>query len=148
MEDQLSSDSEAVEESDRWNPNQQSRLTTTKTKPTQSRGRPKVPPAWSRLLSVRQDADIEGQPEQSQYAAYTLEIDLKPKNALDAAPARRRNQRPWQPYFWPDIFKKEHADLSLAHNQLAELKLKQQAKAVTKIRSRIRKVALAAVAQD
>ncbi len=97
---------------------------------------------------MRQDADIEGQPEQSQYAAYTLEIDLKPKNALDAAPARRRNQRPWQPYFWPDIFKKEHADLSLAHNQLAELKLKQQAKAVTKIRSRIRKVALAAVAQD
>jgi hypothetical protein len=102
-----------------------------------------VPQAWSRVLSVRDDADLEV------ITAYSLEVDLKPRNALDVRPSRRRIERPWQPYFWPEHYALEHKDhLTLAENQMTEAQLRQKAKAVTKARARMRKTALEVDAKD
>ena len=55
---------------------------------------------------------------------YSLEVDLKPENARDERPSRRRIEREWQPHFWPDLFIKQHGNFTLEGNQLRETQLK------------------------
>ena len=73
---------------------------------------------WSRVISVRLNKELA-------HTAYSLEVDLKPENARDERPSRRRIEREWKPLFWPDLFIKQHGDFTLEGNQLREAQLKQ-----------------------
>ena len=79
----------------------------------------------------------------SKVKCYELATDLLVDNAMDKAPARRRNEPEWQPIFWPKHYVAQDHDHSLEGNQLSEAKLKKYGVQLTKMRAQLRERAKA-----
>ena len=79
---------------------------------TRSRGRPRIPPKWSRMISLYGD-------DLSKVRCYELATDLLVDNAMDRAPVRRRGETEWEPLFWPKAYIKELQDHTTEGNVLS-----------------------------
>ena len=79
-----------------------------------------------------------------EHIGYSLEVDLQPKNAKDAAPSKKRNEKEWEALFIPDEFAEGHTDMTVTGNKLSQAKLRSLAVSVSKTRTKLRNQALKA----
>ena len=77
----------------------------TKTK----RGRKKLPNRWSRVISMSYD-------DLSNVEAYDLDPDMQLSELATAPMSRGKNQKEFQPLFWPDNYILDDHDMTIAGN--------------------------------
>ena len=78
-----------------------------------TRGRPKVPEEWTRVISFEDD-DLD------ELRVYELKLDLLLGNAMSKIETRGKASKAWKPLFWPDDFAKEHKNMKLEDFALQE----------------------------
>ena len=96
-----------------------------------SRGRPRIPLRWTRMISVYGD-------DHSETKCFELATDLLVDNAMDKAPAKKRGETEWKPLFWPKEYTQTEHDHSLEGNKITDTKLRMYGKAVTNMRNQLR----------
>jgi hypothetical protein len=100
------------------------------------RGRPRIPPKWTRVISITHDSPLD-------LVVHEIEKD---KATIDERLPYPRAQRatvdPWRPLFLPRQYAAEHPNLTLNSCQLTNWKLKTLGVEVSKMRRALRDKAL------
>ena len=99
------------------------------------RGRPPIPTMWTKVISLSHD-DLE------MIKVHDLATDLKMAPSLPGLPTGRRNKF-WTPVFSPQMFVKEHEDVTLENYKLRERRLLNLGKQISQCRQKFRDAALA-----
>jgi hypothetical protein len=82
---------------------------------SKTRGRPRIPWRWTRVINVD---TMTGE----QARIWPTATDILVAEGLPAVPPRRREPE-WQPIFWPKAFEKEHHDLTLENYRIGEKRM-------------------------
>ena len=73
--------------------------------PPKQRGPKKIPPLWSRLISIRHEDEI-------QLEGHIIQGDIDALSSIQRNPAPRRDLI-WRPIFLPSAYAKEHPEISI-----------------------------------
>ena len=114
--------------------------TTMKSGSSRKRGRPRIPPKWSRIIEV----DIESP---SQVQCFDIDEDVSELRS-EFIPVPRRSRKEWMPLFQHKRHWQELAQKELGANVLSRRKLKAYAKDASFRREQITDKALAAANLD
>jgi len=99
------------------------------------RGRPKIPPKWTRVINVDQDSF-------ERLKQYDIAAELLLESAEIQPPAQRGRPPKWSMHFEPKQWHKDHKEQTMESCQLSTAKLLKYGQELKHIRERLRQKAL------
>jgi len=100
-----------------------------------TKGRPKIPEQWSRVISIRND-------NLSKSRVFELGPDLLMADAMKYVPTRGKQLLEMEPIFFPDHYVKEGHSMKVKDNIMGRQSLEKLGRKVTKYRKMLRDRAL------